>query len=79
MFKILHQFINEDGILRNIVILESKEEIWQWNIFGSNYIKLNFISRNGNILKFDEGNLIISHFGATFTYYGKTYNLNRTK
>lgn len=78
-FKILHQFISIEGILRNIRFLENKDEVWQWIPFGFNPIQLKYKSVGGNTRNFDEGNIIFDHLGATFMYYGKTYHLNRTK
>lgn len=80
MFKILYQFICEEGILRNILFFENKDEnIWQWIPFGFDNIDLHYNSGNGNTIKFDEGSLTFDHLGAIFKYYGKLYNLKRIK
>jgi hypothetical protein len=84
-FKILHQFISEEGILRNIRVLQNKnknkdeDEVWKWIPFGFDPIQLHYKSGGGNTRKFDEGNVTFDHLGATFSYYGKSYRLNRTK
>lgn len=86
MFKILHHFIGDDGVLREIKWLDKekdapKEEVyeWQWSPFGYEYIKLTFKSMTSNCRCFNEGSLTFDHMSGLFTYRGETFRLNRSK
>lgn len=78
-FKILHHFIGDDGVLRNIFFFESKEEQWQWIPFGYEPINLTFKSASGNTRTFEEGRVNFDHMGCTFHYFQKPFRLNRSK
>jgi hypothetical protein len=85
-FKIIHHFVSEEGILREIKWLNvskdtPKEEMyqWQWSPFGFEPVTLHYKSCVSNIRKFEEGNLSFDHVGATFIFYGRAYRLNRSR
>lgn len=85
MFKIIHHFIGDEGILREIKWLNKdqdtpKEELyeWQWLRFGSREIeKLSFESANGNNRYFKEGTIAFTHLGCHFSYLGQTLQMTR--
>jgi hypothetical protein len=81
MFKILHHFACDYGILREIKLLneESNNTLWQWMPFGYDIIELNPKFSSGNMKRFDSGNLIFDSKNATFTYENTTFNLKRLK
>jgi len=86
MFKILHHFVCDDGILREIKWLNKEKDAppeelyeWQWIPFGYDPIKLHFKLASGSVRKFEEGSLNFDHMSATFTYYNKSFRLNRSK
>lgn len=86
VFKILHQFIGDEGVLREIKWLNKdkdtpKEElyVWQWTPMGYDPIKLTFLSSTGTSRRFEEASLTFDHISGTFTYYNKTYRLQRSK
>ncbi len=85
-FKIIHHFVSEEGVLREVKLLNVDKDIpkeekfqWQWNPFGYDPIQLQYKSGVGNTRRFEEGVLTFDNIGAVFTYYAKTYRLNRSK
>lgn len=86
MFKIIHHFIGDEGILREIKWLNMDEDAtedelleWQWVPFGFDPIKLTFKSAAGNTRRFEQGSLTFDHMSATLIYYDRTFSLNRSK
>lgn len=83
-FKIIHHFVSEDGVLREIKWLDNKEDIledgiWQWSPFGYEPIQLHYKTGQLGTRHFEEGSLTFDHLGCTFTYYTTVYRLNRLK
>lgn len=87
MFKIIHHFICDEGVLREIKWLNkdentTKEELyeWQWLRFGEQNIeKLTFESSNNNTRSFKEGRVVFTHLGCSFSYYSQTFQMTRLK
>jgi hypothetical protein len=89
MFEILHLFIGDDGILRQIKWLDRKdtdneEEIynWQWLPFGSDVVVLKNLDKSKSTktsLYFDYAHVVYDNLRCTFTYNSESYLLNRSK
>lgn len=85
MIKILNQFVCKEGILRNIEYIskpfetETPDTIWQWMPYGYNNIKLTYENSVDNTVKFIEGVLEYDTIGCKFTYFGKEFEMKRTK
>jgi hypothetical protein len=81
-FKILHHFVGDSGVLREIQMLENNPDNdtqWQWSQFGSEPISLTYVSKNGPVTTFAEGNVVFDHIQGTFTFYNTVYKLKRTR
>lgn len=86
VFKIIHHFIGEEGVLREIKWLNKdkdtpKEQLyeWQWAPFGYDLIKLTFKSMPPTTRKFEEGSVTFDHISCNFRYYNNTFKMKRTK
>lgn len=81
-FKILHHFVGDHGVLREIQMFDNNPQNltqWEWNEFGSEPKILSYVSKNGNNITFAEGNLLFDHIQGTFTFYNLTQRLKRTR
>ena len=85
-FKILHHFVSDEGVLREIKWLDVAEDApksnlyqWQWLPFGHANVDLTFKSSAGSTRVFEEGSLVFNHTKGTFTFYDDTFILKKVK
>lgn len=79
MFKILHHFTGDEGILREIKDLADGTSSWQWMAFGYDIVDLTLISGSGSTRTFEEGHLTFNKIECTFTYHDNVYQLTNSK
>lgn len=79
MFKILHHFTGDEGILREIKELDTENTNWEWTAFGYDPVELSLVTASGTTRTFEEGFLTINKNECTFTYGDNVYTLHNSK